>query len=128
MKTSSQQIFNAAITLMAGVLADPECHWPIQDVHIKEYIRLAQRTAELTPEVDNMPTDEELRLACIEFVPKEEPIGASLLNSMFASKFGATIRLAIAMIQRAEMLGYVVPEPAGKGKTIYYLSNQATKP
>ena len=50
MKLTSEQLFNATITLMSGYISDSGADWPIHDYTIKNIIEVVQKTAELIPE------------------------------------------------------------------------------
>ena len=115
MKATSQQIFNAAITLLAG-------QEEINEKAIKRAIETAQITADLVLEIDNMPNDEELEAACIKFVTVDNPYGAALLGNMFASEFGIPLQKAYTLLQKATTLGFIIPNREGKNKTTYTLS------
>ena len=115
MKVTSAQIYNAAITLLAG-------QKEINEKAIKRAIETAQITADLVPEIDNMPNDEELEAACIKFVTVDKPYGAALLGNMFASEFGIPLQKAYTLLQKATTLGFIIPNREGKNKTTYTLS------
>lgn len=121
MKVSPSQIFNAAITLISGAMTDPHViltHF--SDETIKQYIDIAQRTAELVPEVDNMPSDEEIREA-MQQILNEGEVGAMLLNDSLMKRFGITRPASYVVTQRAVQLGIIKGTPVGQNKTVYSL-------
>lgn len=104
-------------------MADTEYGYPhFTNEFIQHYIDIAQRTADLVPEIDNMPNDEELEAACIKFVTVDKPYGAALLGNMFASEFGIPLQKAYTLLQKATTLGFIIPNREGKNKTTYTLS------
>lgn len=115
MKATSIQIFNAAITLMANLGTNS-----IDDESIKMYIDLAQRTAALVPEVDNMPSDDEIREA-MQQILNEGEVGAMLLNDSLMKRFGITRPASYVVTQRAVQLGIIKGTPVGQNKTVYSL-------
>lgn len=121
MKLSSTQLFNATISLLSGALADPNMSWPVMDKNIEQFIDIAKRTAALIPETNVIPTDDEIKEACQQLVEKDKPINASVLGYMLANRFGIQITVAYTLIQKAVILGYVIPTRDGK-KTTYTLA------
>lgn len=115
MKATSAQIFNAAITLMANLGTNS-----IDDESIKMYIDLAQRTAELVPEVDNTPSDDEIREAMYQILKNGE-VGAMLLSDSLMKRFGINRPSSYAVTQRAEQMGIIKGTPVGQNKTVYSL-------
>lgn len=115
MKATSIQIFNAAITLMANLGTNS-----IDDESIKMYIDLAQRTAALVPEVDNMPSDDEIREAMYQIL-KDGDVGALLLSNSLMIRFGINRPSSYAVTQRAVQLGIIDGTPVSKNKIVYSL-------
>ena len=115
MKATSAQIFNAAITLMANLGTNS-----IDDESIKMYIDLAQRTAALVPEVDNMPSDDEIREA-MQQIMNEGEVGAMLLTDSIIRRFGINRYSSYAVIQRALQLGMIKGTPVSQNKVVYSL-------
>ena len=115
MKATSIQIFNAAITLMANLGTNS-----IDDESIKMYIDLAQRTAALVPEVDNMPSDDEIREA-MQQILNEGDVGAMLLADNLMKRFGINRPSSYAVTQRAEQMGIIKGTSVGQNKTVYSL-------
>lgn len=116
MKASSAQIFNAAITLMANLSTNS-----IDDESIKMYIDLAQRTAALVPEIDNMPNDDEIREAMHQIL-NEGDVGAMLLTNSLIIRFGINRYSSYAVIQRALQLGIIDENTTGRNNKVYSLS------
>ena len=115
MKATSAQIFNAAITLMAN--------WGtnlINDESIKMNIDIAQRTAELVPEGDNRPSDDEIREA-MQQIMNEGEVGAMLLTDSIIRRFGINRYSSYAVIQRALQLGMIKGTPVSQNKVVYSL-------
>ena len=115
MKATSIQIFNAAITLMANLGTNS-----IDDESIKMYIDLAQRTAALVPEVDNMPSDDEIREA-MQQILNEGEVGAMLLSDSLMKRFGINRHDSYVITQRAVQLGIIEGKPVSKNKVVYSL-------
>ena len=122
MKVSSAQIYNAAIALMSGVMADPETNLTnFSDATIKQYIDIAQRTANLIPEVEQkMPDDDEIREA-MNLILAEGNVGALLLSDSLMKRFDINRHDSYVITQRAVQLGMIEGTPVGKNKTIYSL-------
>lgn len=115
MKATSIQIFNAAITLMANLGTNS-----IDDESIKMYIDLAQRTAALVPEVDNIPSDDEIHEAMYQIL-KDGDVGALLLSNSLMIRFGINRPSSYAVTQRAVQMGIIKRTPVGQNKTVYSL-------
>ena len=122
MKVSPAQIYNAAIALMSGVMADPETNLTnFSDETIKQYIDIAQRTANLIPEVEQkMPDDDEIREA-MHLILAEGNVGALLLSDSLMKRFDINRHDSYVITQRAVQLGMIEGTPVGKNKTIYSL-------
>ena len=121
MKVSPSQIFNAAITLISGAMTDPHViltHF--SDETIKQYIDIAQRTAKLVPEVDNMPSDDEIHEAMYQIL-KDGDVGALLLSNSLMKRFGINRPSSYAVTQRAVQMGIIKGTPVGQNKTVYSL-------
>ena len=122
MKVSSAQIYNAAIALMSGVMADPETNLTnFSDDVLQKYIDIAQRTASLIPEVEQkMPDDDEIREA-MHLILAEGNVGALLLSDSLMKRFDINRHDSYVITQRAVQLGMIEGTPVGKNKTIYSL-------
>lgn len=122
MKVSPAQIYNAAIALMSGVMADPETNLTnFSDETIQQYIDIAQRTANLIPEVEQkMPDDDEIREA-MNLILAEGNVGALLLSDSLMKRFDINRHDSYVITQRAVQLGMIEGTPIGKNKTIYSL-------
>jgi len=122
MKVSSAQIFNAAIALMSGAMADPETNLTaFSDETIQKYIDIAQRTANLIPEVEQkMPDDDEIREA-MHLILAEGNVGALLLSDSLMKRFDITRHDSYVLTQRAVQLGIIEGTPVSKNKTVYSL-------
>ena len=122
MKVSSAQIFNAAIALMSGAMADTEVGFSdFSDELIQKYIDIAQRTAALVPEVeDNMPNDDEIHEAMYQIL-KDGDVGALLLSNSLMKRFGINRPSSYAVTQRAVQMGIIKGTPVGQNKTVYSL-------
>ena len=122
MKVSPAQIYNAAIALMSGVMADPETNLTnFSDATIQKYIDIAQRTANLIPEVEQkMPDDDEIREA-MHLILAEGNVGALLLSDSLMKRFDINRHDSYVITQRAVQLGMIEGTPVGKNKTIYSL-------
>ena len=122
MKVSSAQIFNAAIALMSGVMADPETNLTdFSDETIQKYIDIAQRTANLIPEVEQkMPDDDEIREA-MHLILAEGNVGALLLSDSLMKRFDITRHDSYVITQRAVQLGIIEGKPVSKNKVVYSL-------
>ena len=122
MKVSSAQIYNAAIALMSGVMADPETNLTaFSDETIQKYIDIAQRTANLISEVEQkMPDDDEIREA-MHLILAEGNVGALLLSDSLMKRFDINRHDSYVITQRAVQLGMIEGTPVGKNKTIYSL-------
>ena len=122
MKVSPSQIFNAAITLISGAMTDPHViltHF--SDETIKQYIDIAQRTANLIPEVEQkIPDDDEIREA-MNLILAEGNVGALLLSNSLMKRFGINRPSSYAVTQRAEQMGIIKGTPVGQNKTVYSL-------
>lgn len=122
MKVSSAQIYNAAIALMSGVMADPETNLTaFSDETIQKYIDIAQRTANLIPEVEQkMPNDDEIHEAMYQIL-KDGDVGALLLSNSLMRRFGINRPSSYAVTQRAVQMGIIKGTPVGQNKTVYSL-------
>ena len=122
MKVSSAQIYNAAIALMSGALADPETNLTaFSDETIQKYIDIAQRTANLIPEVEQkMPDDDEIREA-MHLILAEGNLGALLLSDSLMKRFDITRHDSYVITQRAVQLGIIEGKPVSKNKVVYSL-------
>ena len=122
MKVSSAQIFNAAIALMSGVMADPETNLTaFSDETIQKYIDIAQRTANLIPEVEQkMPDDDEIREA-MHLILAEGNVGALLLSDSLMKRFDINRHDSYVITQRAVQLGIIEGKPVSKNKVVYSL-------
>ena len=122
MKVSPAQIYNAAIALMSGVMADPETNLTnFSDETIQQYIDIAQRTANLIPEVEQkMPDDDEIREA-MHLILADGNVGALLLSDSLMKRFDINRHDSYVITQRAVQLGMIEGTPIGKNKTIYSL-------
>lgn len=122
MKVSPAQIYNAAIALMSGAMADSEVTFKhFSDENLQKYIDIAQRTANLIPEVENkMPDDDEIREA-MHLILAEGNVGALLLSDSLMKRFGITRRDSYVITQRAVQLGIIEGKPVSKNKVVYSL-------
>ena len=122
MKVSPAQIFNAAIALMSGVMADPETNLTaFSDETIQKYIDIAQRTANLIPEVEQkMPDDDEIREA-MHLILAEGNVGALLLSDSLMKRFDINRHDSYVITQRAGQLGIIEGKPVSKNKIVYSL-------
>ena len=122
MKVSPAQIFNAAIALMSGAMADPETNLTdFSDETIQKYIDIAQRTANLIPEVEQkMPDDDEIREA-MHLILAEGNVGALLLSDSLMKRFGINRHDSYVIIQRALQLGMIKGTPVSQNKVVYSL-------
>ena len=122
MKVSSAQIFNAAIQLMSGATVNSETSFKhFSDENIQKYIDIAQRTANLIPEVEQkMPDDDEIREA-MHLILAEGNVGALLLSDSLMKRFGITRHDSYVITQRAVQLGMIKGKQVSKNKTIYSL-------
>ena len=122
MKVSSAQIFNAAIALMSGVMADPETNLTaFSDEMIQKCIDIAQRTANLIPEVEQkMPDDDEIREA-MHLILAEGNVGALLLSDSLMKRFDINRHDSYVITQRAVQLGIIEGKPVSKNKVVYSL-------
>ena len=122
MKVSPAQIFNAAIALMSGVMADPETNLTdFSDAVLQKYIDIAQRTANLIPEVEQkMPDDDEIREA-IHLILAEGNVGALLLSDSLMKRFDINRHDSYVITQRAVQLGIIEGKPVSKNKVVYSL-------
>ena len=122
MKVSPAQIYNAAIALMSGAMAAPETSFmDFSDTELQKYIDIAQRTANLIPEVeDKMPDDNEIREA-MHLILAEGNVGALLLSDSLMKRFGITRHDSYVITQRAVQLGMIEGTPVSKNKTVYSL-------
>lgn len=122
MKVSPAQIFNAAIALMSGALADHETGFKdFSDAELQKYIDIAQRTANLIPETEQkMPDDDEIREA-MHLILAEGNVGALLLSDSLMKRFGITRHDSYVITQRAVQLGMIEGTPVSKNKTVYSL-------
>ena len=122
MKVSPTQIFNAAIALMSGAMADTEVGFSdFSDELIQKYIDISQRTANLIPEVEQkMPDDDEIREA-MHLILAEGNVGALLLSDSLMKRFGITRHDSYVLTQRAAQLGIIEGTPVSKNKTVYSL-------
>ena len=122
MKVSSAQIYNAAIALMSGVMADPETNLTaFSDETIQKYIDIAQRTANLIPEVEQkMPDDDEIREA-MHLILAEGNVGALLLSDSLMKRFDINRHDSYVITQRAGQLGIIEGKPVSKNKIVYSL-------
>ena len=122
MKVSSAQIFNAAIALMSGVMADPETNLTaFSDDVLQKYIDIAQRTANLIPEVEQkMPDDDEIREA-MHLILAEGNVGALLLSDSLMKRFDISRHDSYVITQRAGQLGIIEGKPVSKNKIVYSL-------
>ena len=122
MKVSSAQIFNAAIALMSGAMADPETNLTaFSDETIQKYIDIAQRTANLIPEVEQkMPDDDEIREA-MHLILAEGNVGALLLSDSLMKRFDINRHDSYVITQRAGQLGIIEGKPVSKNKIVYSL-------
>ena len=102
MKVSPAQIYNAAIALMSGAMAAPETSFmDFSDAALQKYIDIAQRTANLIPEVEQkMPDDNEIREA-MHLILAEGNVGALLLSDSLMKRFGITRHDSYVITQRA---------------------------
>ena len=122
MKVSPTQIFNAAIALMSGAMADPETNLTdFSDETIQKYIDIAQRTANLIPEVEQkMPDDDEIREA-MHLILAEGNVGALLLSDSLMKRFDINRHDSYVITQRAVQLGIIEGKPVSKNKVVYSL-------
>ena len=122
MKASPAQIYNAAIALMSGAMADSEIGFTdFCDEMIQKYIDIAHRTAKLIPEVaQKMPDDNEIREA-MHLILAEGNVGALLLSDSLMKRFGITRHDSYVLTQRAVQLGMIEGKPVSKNKTVYSL-------
>ena len=124
MKATSAQIFNAATQIVAAYINENRDRYDftLNDDMISCAVRIATKIAEAVPEVNYIPSDKEIKEACLMYVDKEKPIGASLLGNLFANRFGIQITLAYTFIQKAVQLGYITPTRESNSKTVYTLA------
>lgn len=122
MKVSPAQIYNAAIQLMSGTMAAPETSFiDFPDAAIQKYIDIAQRTANLIPEVEQkMPDDDEIREA-MHLILAEGNVGALLLSDSLMKRFDINRHDSYVITQRAVQLGIIEGTPVSKNKTVYSL-------
>lgn len=122
MKVSPAQIFNAAIALMSGAMADTEVGFTdFSDELIQKYIDIAQRTANLIPEVEQkMPDDDEIREA-MHLILAEGNVGALLLSDSLMKRFDINRHDSYVITQRAVQLGIIEGTPVSKNKVVYSL-------
>ena len=122
MKVSPAQIYNAAIALMSGAMAATETSFmDFSDAELQKYIDIAQRTANLIPEVEQkMPDDDEIREA-MHLILAEGNVGALLLSDSLMKRFGITRHDSYVITQRAVQLGMIEGTPVSKNKTVYSL-------
>ena len=122
MKVSPAQNFNAAIALMSGVMADPETNLTaFSDDVLQKYIDIAQRTANLIPEVEQkMPDDDEIREA-MHLILAEGNVGALLLSDSLMKRFDISRHDSYVITQRAGQLGIIEGKPVSKNKIVYSL-------
>lgn len=122
MKVSPTQIFNAAIALMSGAMADTEVGFSdFSDELIQKYIDIAQRTANLIPEVEQkMPDDDEIREA-MHLILAEGNVGALLLSDSLMKRFDINRHDSYVITQRAVQLGIIEGKPVSKNKVVYSL-------
>lgn len=122
MKVSSAQIFNAAIQLMSGATVNSETSFKhFSNENIQKYIDIAQRTANLIPEVEQkMPDDNEIREA-MHLILAEGNVGALLLSDSLMKRFRITRHDSYVITQRAVQLGMIKGKPVSKNKTVYSL-------
>lgn len=122
MKVSSAQIFNAAIQLMSGATVNSETSFKhFSNENIQKYIDIAQRTANLIPEVEQkMPDDNEIREA-MHLILAEGNVGALLLSDSLMKRFRITRHDSYVITQRAVQLGMIKGKQVSKNKTIYSL-------
>ena len=122
MKLSPAQIFNAAIALMSGAMADPETNLTaFSDETIQKYIDIAQRTAALVPDVEQkMPDDDEIREA-MHLILAEGNVGALLLSDSLMKRFDINRHDSYVITQRAVQLGIIEGKPVSKNKVVYSL-------
>lgn len=122
MKVSPAQIYNAAIALMSGAMADTEVGFSdFSDELIQKYIDIAQRTANLIPEVEQkMPDDDEIREA-MHLILAEGNVGALLLSDSLMKRFDINRHDSYVITQRAVQLGIIEGKPVSKNKVVYSL-------
>ena len=122
MKVSPAQIYNAAIALMSGAMADPETSFmDFSDERLQKYIDIAQRTANLIPEAENkMPDDDEIREA-MHLILAEGNVGALLLSDSLMKRFDINRHDSYVITQRAVQLGIIEGKPVSKNKVVYSL-------
>ena len=122
MKVSPTQIFNAAIALMCGAMADTEVGFSdFSDELIQKYIDIAQRTSNLIPEVEQkMPDDDEIREA-MHLILAEGNVGALLLSDSLMKQFDINRHDSYVITQRAVQLGIIEGKPVSKNKVVYSL-------
>lgn len=122
MKVSPAQIYNAAIALMSGAMADTEVGFTdFSDELIQKYIDIAQRTANLIPEVEQkMPDDDEIREA-MHLILAEGNVGALLLSDSLMKRFDINRHDSYVITQRAVQLGIIEGTPVSKNKVVYSL-------
>lgn len=122
MKVSPAQIYNAAIALMSGAMADPETSFmDFSDERLQKYIDIAQRTANLIPEVEQkMPDDDEIREA-MHLILAEGNVGALLLSDSLMKRFDINRHDSYVITQRAVQLGIIEGKPVSKNKVVYSL-------
>lgn len=122
MKVSPAQIYNAAIALMSGAMADSEVTFThFSDENLQKYIDIAQRTANLIPEVENkMPDDDEIREA-MHLILAEGNVGALLLSDSLMKRFDINRHDSYVITQRAVQLGIIEGKPVSKNKVVYSL-------
>lgn len=122
MKVASTQIFNAAIQLMSGAMADSRGSLAdFDDSKIQMYIDIVQRTADLIPEHNDMPDDDEIREA-VSLAMNDGEMGAALLGNTLGMRFGMNQYQGYVIIQRAVQLGIIKGRQVGKNKTVYSLA------
>ena len=124
MKATSAQIFSAATHIVAAYISENRDRYDFasNDDMVCCAVKLATKIAEAVPDVNHIPSDDEIKEACIQLVDKEKPIGASLLGNLLASQFNIQLTLAYTLIQKAVQLGYITPTHEGKNKTVYTLA------
>lgn len=122
MKVSPAQIYNAAIALMSGAMADSEVTFKhFSDENLQNYIDIAQRTANLIPEVEQkMPDDDEIREA-MHLILAEGNVGALLLSDSLMKRFDINRHDSYVITQRAVQLGIIEGKPVSKNKVVYSL-------
>lgn len=98
MKTKPEQIFNAAITLMAAYLTDENTDLDsFHDTRINRFIELAKRTAELIPDGTPRKRHDTSKLF-VDFTWKKEGVTRSYMEKWLKEHSGYTSNRAMQTI------------------------------